>query len=95
MINIWSVKMSEWISVEDRLPKDGEVVIAGYIYEFSGEVDAFISWFMHGKFTADVDALEASNSCGWGVIEPSIKVTHWAVMPKIKPNKSIKTKAAI
>ncbi len=73
--------MSEIDFVDDRLPSDGDTVIAGHIYEFNGEVDAFVSWFLGGIFTADVDGLEASNSCGWAVIEPSVEVTHWMPLP--------------
>ena len=60
--------MSKWISVEERLPKDGESVI-GYdvFYERVGEV-AMASWCKHLIF---VDSQR--DDC---------KVTHWMSFPR-------------
>lgn len=73
--------MSDWISVEDRLPKDGQLVVAAKVYEYSDEPDAAVCWFLNGIFVANNEALEAENFDGGAVIQLDIEPTHWMTLP--------------
>lgn len=81
--------MSEWISVKDRLPKLGQIVIICYASGYDGapiiawgaRVDECEGWLWGearcGDIRPDMDE-------GWNQIEADddYKVTHWMAMPK-------------
>ena len=64
--------MMEWISVEDRLPEDGEWVLM-FCVEFSG-VDKYRAGFYHGD-NDGLSWLSAANAFGFPT------VTHWMPLP--------------
>jgi hypothetical protein len=76
--------MSEWISIDERLPNDGDTVIGARAYGLGGVVDAAICDFEGGKFTANSDALDATNYGGNASITLYVKLTHWCEMPELK-----------
>lgn len=73
--------MSEWISVEDRLPEDGSLVVAAKFYEYIDEPDAAVCNFYGGRFLASDDALNAENHDGGAMIRLDVKPTHWVELP--------------
>jgi len=74
------VDMNEWISVEDRLPKSGQLVIAAWLH------------FATGSRTVDNSYMKSSIHYGgyWRVrededlneLQTGWKVTHWMPLPK-------------
>lgn len=74
--------MSEWISVEERYPVDGQYVVAadighGCVYS------TFSAYYSQGCFTPDTGGLTASNYDGGAVIyaDSNTTVTHWMPLP--------------
>ena len=77
-----AVLENQWISVEDRLPEDGSLVVAAYHYEFTCEPDAAVCKFYNGNFQLNTDGLDAENHDGGAIITMNFKVTHWMPLPK-------------
>ncbi len=74
--------MSEWISVDDRLPDEDSLVVAARLYEHIDDPDACLCNFYHKIFSVNTDGLEASNFDGGAVITMTFEPTHWLlVMP--------------
>ena len=74
--------MSNWISVEDRLPRDDSLVVAAYFYEHYRIPDAVVCNFYNGNFKLNTDGLEASNYFGEATITMEFKATHWMPLPE-------------
>jgi hypothetical protein len=72
----------QWVSVKDRLPNDGTLVVAAHIYEYTADIDAAVCWFLHGKFHMHEDGIEASNHDGGATISLDMDITHWMPLPK-------------
>lgn len=75
--------MSEWISVNDRMPvKFQKVIVAdighGEIYSFAGA-----TYMDDGFFVAETDGLEAENYDGGASISLDMDVTHWSEIPNV------------
>ena len=76
------VDMSEWISIDDRMPvKFQKVIVAdighGEIYSFTGA-----RYMGDGFFVAETDGLEAKNYDGGASISLDMDATHWMPLPK-------------
>lgn len=69
--------MSNWISVDDKLPEEDSLIVAAHFYEFTSEPDAAVCNFYNGNFKLNTDGLEASNYDGGAVIIMDFKPTHW------------------
>lgn len=72
--------MSEWISVDDELPKDDTYCIVadignGTLYSFAP------AWWLHGEFNCKSGGLLASNYDGGATIELDLDITHWMPLP--------------
>ena len=74
--------MSEWISVEERLPEQFEYVVAARMYGHGIDPDMYVSFFVSDRFTVCDDALEASNYDGGACITSKIEPTHWMPLPE-------------
>lgn len=72
--------MSEWISVEDRLPGDKELVVAAQLYGYVSP-DAAICLFQNGIFHVYDESLEAENYDGGASIRLSFEISHWCPLP--------------
>lgn len=76
--------MSEWISVEDRLPDEDQYVVFASFYGGPGavEFDSVVAGrFWNGSFHPDTEGLEASNYDGGASITLEMKPTHWMPLP--------------
>lgn len=76
--------MTEWISVADHFPEEGSVVIGAKAYGFGMIPDMAVCDFAHGRFTANDDALDASNYDGNACITLDVEITHWCELPELK-----------
>lgn len=77
--------MSEWISVDERLPEENQYVVFASFYECSWgvEFDSVIAGeFWNGSFYPDTNGLEASNYDGGATITLEMKPTHWMPLPE-------------
>lgn len=74
--------MLKWISVEDRLPEEGTLVIAAHLYEHE-DIDTAVCWYINNSFHACEDALSAENYDGGATIYLDVEITHWASLPKL------------
>jgi hypothetical protein len=74
--------MSEWISVEDRLPNEGSFVVAARMYDYC-DPDACVCDFLNGHFLLSTDGLLASNNDGGAEVEMDFKPTHWMLLPEL------------
>lgn len=77
--------MSEWISVEDRLPESGQKVVAANI--LNGEVldyaTAYYFSIKHGAgWGVEDSAYTAENHDGPASIYLDINITHWMSLPE-------------
>ena len=74
--------MSEWISVEDRLPEANDTLrVAGHI----GESKIFVSQAMYQEGDGWVSvhaAYEYQNVESYGFEDSGLKVTHWQPLPE-------------
>lgn len=77
-----AAKASQWISVEDRLPEHGNLVVAAHLYEYGTEPDCAVCCFYDGVFLPHTDGLEANNYDGGAVITLDMDVTHWMPLPE-------------
>ncbi len=71
--------MSEWISVEDSLPKDGKKVLAIYV----STLDAIYNMRHDGWFRDTIYSCWMKD--GVFIIEshgPTLPATHWMPLPK-------------
>lgn len=76
--------MSEWISVEDRLPAEDQHVVFASFYGWTGavEFDSVVAGqFWGGSFHPNTEGLEASNFDGGASITLEMKSTHWMPLP--------------
>nr|WP_289099991.1 DUF551 domain-containing protein [uncultured Halomonas sp.] len=69
--------MSKWISVDEKLPDEGKMVVAARFYEPIEEPDAAVCWFLKGVFVASDEALDAENYDGGACIRLDMVPTHW------------------
>ena len=78
--------MSEWISVDESLPNEGEFVAFASFYKSLGglmEMEAVVAGeFYNGRFHVDVSGIEASNYDGGAHISVDMTPTHWASLPE-------------
>lgn len=78
--------MSEWISVEERLPDEDQRVVFANFYGWGQplmEFDATVAgYFMRGSFHPDTEGLDASNYDGGACITLNMTPTHWMPLPE-------------
>ena len=78
--------MSEWISVDESLPNEGEYVAFASFYKSLGglmEMESVVAGeFYNGRFHVDVSGIEASNYDGGAHTSVDMKPTHWAPLPE-------------
>jgi hypothetical protein len=79
--------VSEWISVEDRLPDEGSLVVAAHIYEYYSQPDVACCNHYNGNFFLADDGLDASSYDGGAVIKIDFLITHWMLLPEPPKNK--------
>ena len=72
--------MSDWISVEDRLPEEGPVLVR-WVGEFFGHEDPRTDV---GYYDDPADYDDPDDGQGWLFWrhEQEIKVTHWMPLPE-------------
>lgn len=77
--------MMGWISVEDRLPDEGQRIVFASFYSWGQpllEFDSVVAGqFRNGAFHLDAEGLEASNYDGGACITLGMKPTHWVPLP--------------
>lgn len=78
--------MTEWISVEERLPDEFAYVVAAKHYNEFVAPDCYISVYINGRFTVCDDAIEASNYDGGASIVAKVAPTHWMPLPEPPTN---------
>ena len=66
-------KLTEWISVKDALPADGQEVLIYPEVDFCGDINC--ACFSGGAFAVE---WEDSHQCGTSVVSP----THWMAYPQ-------------
>ena len=70
--------MSEWISVEDRMPDEGVDVLCQFSRGYAG-----VGFLVAGRFDAYGDG---GQGIGWASCETedrvSVNITHWRHLPK-------------
>ena len=74
---------NEWISVNERLPSEGQRVV--FADMFADEIYSTCAGKFHdGDFVPDLGGLEASNYDGGAVIylHKSMSITHWMPLPE-------------
>lgn len=74
--------MSEWIDVKERLPSEGDLVVAAYLYGSSIQPDACVFYFHDGNFHHYDDGLDASNQYCSATINMTFEPTHWVLLPE-------------
>ena len=79
--------MSEWISVEDRLPEEDQCVVFARIYTWGDsniELEAVAAGqFWNNSFHLNKDGLEACNYDGYATISLEFTPTHWTPLPEL------------
>lgn len=82
--------MSEWISVNDRMPDENQYVVFASFYAWGRplmEFDSVVAGqFWNGAFNPNTDGLEASNYDGGACITLSMNPTHWMPLPEPPKN---------
>ena len=77
--------MSEWISVNDRLPNEMQWVVFARFYGWGKqvmEIDSVVAGqFWNGSFHPNTDGLEAINYDGGACITLEMEPTHWMPLP--------------
>lgn len=68
--------MSEWISVDERLPENNENVLIAHAYEFS-EWDITVGWFGGKSWGLNCDLIEVQAGWNGGIAVLANPVTHW------------------
>lgn len=67
--------MSEWISVEDRLPNEDEIVVGAVFYPGGMSPDAAIFKMINGRLLFRQDGLMVFEGNGW--VDAEFDPTHW------------------
>jgi hypothetical protein len=62
--------MTNWISIEDELPPNGELVL------IADELSGFVTF---GKYDEEIDTMQSMHLEGF---EEDMIATHWAVKPE-------------
>ncbi|MGL5565462.1 MAG: DUF551 domain-containing protein [Plesiomonas sp.] len=82
--------MSEWISVEDRMPVEDQRIVFAEFYQWGDGPTEFAAsaagQFWNGSFHLDKDGLEAENFDGYATITLDFKPTHWMPLPEPPKN---------
>lgn len=73
--------MSEWISVEERLPDEDILVVAAHHYSYCQIPDAAVCRLLHGMFYLHEDGITAENYDGGARPRLDMEVTHWMPLP--------------
>lgn len=78
--------MSDWISIEERLPEEDQDVVFASFYNWSWsenmELDSVVAgYFRKGSFYPSTEGLEASNYDGSASIYLNMTPTHWMPLP--------------
>ena len=83
----WSDKhqISPWISVKDKLPEDGQIIVSYITQTISGGGEKNVEHQMvveryKGRFTCD--RMEQQRMGGY-MFDIVVKTTHWLPMPKV------------
>ena len=74
--------MSDWISVDDKMPDEDSLVVVAHVYEFDMPPDVACCDFFNGRFHLADDGLEASNYDGLATIRIEFEITHWMPFPE-------------
>lgn len=78
--------MSEWISIEDRLPNHNDRVVFADIGH--GEIYSVVAGDYHyGTFRPDTGGLYGANYDGGAEIylDGNMQITHWMLLPEVTP----------
>ena len=74
--------MSNWISVDERLPYKHKPVIGACFYGYDIEPDAAVVYHDGDKWVVVTDMLKASNYDGYAEISLDAQPTHWMPLPE-------------
>lgn len=69
--------MSKWISVDERLPEEGDIIVSAHFYDNGLMPDAAVCWLLNGKFHFYEDG-----TCSEENIYLDMVVTHWMPIPE-------------
>lgn len=71
--------MSEWISVDEQLPNEDQLVVAARLYSHGTDPDAAVCYYFHGEFNLHTDGIEADGNC---IVVLDMATTHWMPLPE-------------
>ena len=69
--------MAKWISIQDRLPNEDDLVVVARFYEHGTRPDATVCWFWNGEFHVWTDGIVSRGYYDSGVIQLDMDITHW------------------